>query len=241
MAPRPGTIHVKKLLKESSKAVWLKALERYPDAIKAKAKTLKGGKTGGRSPAKALIENDKWWRTDFGPIMKRQGHVTKEQLVRLMEWKLSHGKMRFSLMKGVQGNSADSVLSCSTQALKIAEKGSVKDAVNVFCKLRYVGPATASGILSAYDPSKFCMMSDEPLEAIMGDRKYTLKYYLEYNEAMLAVAAKLSMRVEEAEMACYSAAWLGFKEAIGGAESGKKKRPSPVDESSGNEKKKRRK
>ena len=58
---------------------------------------------------------------------------------------------------------------------------------------------------------------------------------------MLAVAAKLSMRVEEAEMACYSAAWLGFKEAIGGAESGKKKRPSPVDESSGNEKKKRRK
>ena len=174
MAPRPGTVHVKKLLKESSKAVWLKALEKYPDAVKAKAKTLKKGKPGNSSPATLLIENDKWWRSEFGSQMKSQGHITKDQLVRLMEWKLSHGKMRFSLLKGVQGNSPSSVVSSSKAAIAVAEKkGPVKDAVNALTKLSYVGPATASGILSAYDPTRFCMMSDEPLEAIMGDRKYT--------------------------------------------------------------------
>lgn len=55
-----------------------------------------------------------------------------------------------------------------------------------------IGPASASAILSAADPS-WPFMSDEAMEAVLGGKPaYTVKRYIEYATAIRKRAAELT-------------------------------------------------
>ena len=205
MAPRPGTKHAAKLFKETNVEVWATALRNYGRAVVAKAETLSDVKK-----KDILVENDSWWTSRFPDTIQKRGFVTKEEIVRVMEWKLSVGKWRPLLNRLTQQNTPDSIETVSKEAFTNAKKGSVKDAVMSLSKLSAGGPATASALLAAFMPERFAFMADETLEAILGKREYTLKAYLHYNETLQSHASELEMCVEDGRRAMWACAVLGF-------------------------------
>mmetsp|Transcript_7166 Transcript_7166/g.8609 ORF Transcript_7166/g.8609 Transcript_7166/m.8609 type:complete len:139 (-) Transcript_7166:159-575(-) len=125
------------------------------------------------------------------------------------------------------------LLKSPKKAFELADqdaKTSVKDAVKAFSQLACVGPATASGILAIYNPDKFCFMSDEPLEAIKGNRQYTLSYYVSFNEELTQRAERVGLRVEEAEQSLWACAILGFAQATATPPASSKKRKNASEE-----------
>lgn len=102
-------------------------------------------------------------------LNRRPPHITKNELITLMKWKLKHGTFRPSLMKLVLENS-DAVVERSTGAAFALYESSagtrsgadiVQQVLKILTQLRGVGPATASLLLSVYDPQAAPFFSDE--------------------------------------------------------------------------------
>ena len=120
-----------------------------------------------------------------------ESFLEKSELVSLVEWKLKHGKYRPNLAKLVSSNSLAAVREATKEAFQAYDEDSTAyaKAVSRIGNLKGVGPATASLILSCYDPVGIPFFSDELFrylyweEAKSGgwDRKigYTLKEYRE--------------------------------------------------------------
>ncbi|KAF2719539.1 hypothetical protein K431DRAFT_286668 [Polychaeton citri CBS 116435] len=90
-------------------------------------------------------------------------YISKDDLAKLMDWKLSHGKFRPNLSNLIQRNSPANVESTSENAFVIYDDPK-QDSVHAFEKLQSlkgVGPATASLVLSVYDPENVPFFSDE--------------------------------------------------------------------------------
>ncbi|KAK5171247.1 uncharacterized protein LTR77_004391 [Saxophila tyrrhenica] len=123
-----------------------------------------------------------------------------EEVVTLVDWKLAHGKFRPKLRQLVQQNDEELVLDITRHAFmayavvpkgEISTKGTaaVKAALGWLTKLRGIGPATASLILSAGDPEdapffsdelfRWCMCEDAAETRKRRDIKYNVKEYLE--------------------------------------------------------------
>jgi hypothetical protein len=121
--------------------------------------------------------------------------LSKDEVATLVEWKLTHGKFRPTLRALVQQNAEDTVTNTTRDAFK-AYANRKKDAHNAnialtaLAKLRGIGPATASLLLSVYDPENAPFFSDElfrwgMLEDSQGwyrEIKYNAKEYLELYE-----------------------------------------------------------
>lgn len=95
-------------------------------------------------------------------------HLDKEELVRLVEWKLKHGKFRPNLLKLAESNSAADVAQTTRDAFIIVgssntddQFGPVEKAMKVLVSMRGIGPATASLLLSYASPSSVPFFSDE--------------------------------------------------------------------------------
>lgn len=167
-----------------------------------------------------LSELDKWRRKSLPNTLKTryssEEHcwITKDELVLLMDWKLAKGKFRPTLPPLIKSNPSESVEDITNEGFKIildffgtiksperfwSDLNSttkqqylktIKDACSVFCKLRGVGPATASlicsltaSINSHLSPPFF---SDEcfiyyVLDPLRPDTKikYTIKEYID--------------------------------------------------------------
>ncbi|KAK1934533.1 hypothetical protein P3T76_011142 [Phytophthora citrophthora] len=144
-----------------------------------------------------LVELDGWYLTSFPSILRErepEPHMTQQELLKLMEWKLKKGKWRPQLMKFVSGLSEDKVKQASMEAFKKIKSGDLRAATDALCVLKGVGPATASAVLAAYDDN-VPFMADEALEAIadiIGPRKYTLPHFLSFAEQLRAKAKWLN-------------------------------------------------
>ncbi|XP_028989954.1 uncharacterized protein zgc:112496 [Betta splendens] len=159
---------------------WRRVYEHYWDVVEAKAKA-KGKKAG------ALLNLDKWYQEELPTIISSRPdkHVTRSELVKLMEWKLTRGKFRPRLQQLVVSNSEDTVEKCSRKAFGLLPD--VQAAIAELSSLRGVGPATASAVLAAGAPEQAAFMSDEAMESVPGLKpiQYTAKHYALYLDKML--------------------------------------------------------
>ncbi|KAG6009745.1 hypothetical protein E4U21_001494 [Claviceps maximensis] len=106
--------------------------------------------------------------------------MTLAEVKNLVEWKLRHGKFRPTLMSLVTSNDAQTTkaiissaiktyrASISRQAQQQTEQqqqqqngNAAQKALDVLTKLRGIGPATASLLLSVHDPERAVFFSDE--------------------------------------------------------------------------------
>lgn len=103
---------------------------------------------------------------------------------RLIDWKLQRGSFRPSLKAFARDVANDEIKACSQTAFEnvaAAPVGAHRDwaqvwtsAVTPLIKIKGCGPATASAVLAAVDPS-FPFMSDELLLSTIKEKKYTKK------------------------------------------------------------------
>lgn len=156
--------------------------------------------------------------------------LKKADLERLVEWKLRYGTYRPSLAKLVASNNEKDVLSITSKAFteysnaadsdpeNVQER--VKHAIKELTGLKGVGPATASLILSCFNPNEVPFFSDELYRWLHWDDKdakagsgwdrkikYTAKEYASLLEKAGQVRERLSSETRldciEMEKAAY--------------------------------------
>eukprot|EP00594_Rhizosolenia_setigera_P003380 CAMPEP_0178942258 /NCGR_PEP_ID=MMETSP0789-20121207/1892_1 /TAXON_ID=3005 /ORGANISM="Rhizosolenia setigera, Strain CCMP 1694" /LENGTH=292 /DNA_ID=CAMNT_0020621643 /DNA_START=15 /DNA_END=893 /DNA_ORIENTATION=- len=134
--------------------------------------------------------------------LKQQQNITKENLLKIIEWKFTKGKPRNALWGRLRSNTDQAVKEASQESFSkvIAvnnddvEDCVISNAIESMCVLNGVGPATASAILSLYSSKNFAFMDDEVIESVLYNKKraYTLKIYLEMNEKCMQIADVLN-------------------------------------------------
>ncbi|SMY29244.1 unnamed protein product [Zymoseptoria tritici ST99CH_1A5] len=120
--------------------------------------------------------------------------LSKDDLISLVEWKLSHGTFRPALKNLVASNSDDITTDTIREAYALIPDGTiaesdVKASLTVLTRLRGIGPATASLALSVLRPDEIPFFSDELFRWSMWEQgkgkgwdrpiKYSVKEYLE--------------------------------------------------------------
>lgn len=100
-------------------------------------------------------------------------------------------------MNLVSSNDASSAASTVQEAFKGYKSSSdIPAGLATLCKLRGIGPATASLLLSVYDPTKVLFFSDEAFWWLCcGGQKDTIKYNNKEYELLRSKAAKLVKRL----------------------------------------------
>lgn len=175
-------------------------------------------------PQAGLKTLDAWWRGEGRDGARARGHVTKSDLVQLVQWKLARGKQR-PLLGYAKAQDPKAVVAASTP---VFDEGATLDgAMDSLVALRGVGPATASAVLSwARDDWPF--MSDESLLAT-GERTYTKKRYEDLVQQLGAAGKRWGCSAADAERVCYSLANGGGGAPAGGATDGEgSKRAAPA-------------
>ena len=117
--------------------------------------------------------------------------LTAEQLAGVVEWKLARGTWRPRLLDFAKAARQADVAAAAAAAAGALESGEVGPAIDALCALKGVGPATATALLSAADPS-VPFLSDEALIAVLGAREYSRPAALRVTEALRARAEELN-------------------------------------------------
>ena len=164
----------------SALAEWRSALARYEHVVTAQG-------------VARLVELDTWSRRELPDIIasRRTPHVTRDELVRLTEWKMARGVWRAPNLVLVRGNAPDAVVDASMKALASSPHPSAP--VVALTTLAGVGPATASAVLAAAAPSVYPFFDELVAAQIphLGKVAWTLGYYARYADAIRARAAAL--------------------------------------------------
>ncbi len=125
-----------------------------------------------------------------------------------MSWKLARGTFRPSLMSLIRSNSTESVIEITKEALSALTNGDDKkswiQALKTVTRLRGVGPATATAILTLWTPT-VPFYSDEAGYVALGlsKLKYTEKEVLMYVERMRECADRLGVSASDLEVALF--------------------------------------
>ncbi|MBA0671497.1 hypothetical protein Gotri_014422 [Gossypium trilobum] len=188
-------------------SIWKEALSSYKSRIQSLNKP-------------NLISLDEFYTHDLPSLLRQRNpnpFITTAELSRLMQWKLTRGKLRPRLLNFVSSLDDSSVQSVSQKAfLSLPD---ISKAISQLTVLKGVGPATASAVLAAYAPETAPFMSDEAMVAALGSSKdYSLKQYLLFVEKLQSkskVGEELSsmgdsFRPSDVERALWSSA-VGVK------------------------------
>ncbi|KAK3175298.1 hypothetical protein OEA41_002545 [Lepraria neglecta] len=129
--------------------------------------------------------------------------LEKTEVTSLVEWKLKHGTYRPNLAKLVASNIVKDVREITKLAFSTyeANNGDYAKSITALAKLKGIGPATASLLLSCYDPMKVPFFSDELYRYLHfeeakskgWDRKisYTMKEYKSLFEKLQTLRERL--------------------------------------------------
>ncbi|EDV28232.1 hypothetical protein TrispH2_002343 [Trichoplax sp. H2] len=174
---------------------WTVALSRYEDVLKARFTA-----TGNRKPRADVVALDNWYQNQLPKAInkRKEKHILKSELVKLMEWKLSRGKFRPGLGQMIKKNEDKQVIDISKEAFsKLPDRLA---ACNKLTELKAVGPATASAILCAACPESVPFMADESMAGVasLGMIKYDISYFNKYTQKIVDRAKKLN-KAEESD------------------------------------------
>ena len=168
------------LWKSDSVDNWRAALKSYEAVI-------------GRQGAERLTELDRWYREKLPESVstRNPAHVTREELVRVTEWKMARGVWRARNLALVRSNTAAQVEETSARALAAAPHPTAP--IAALSELSGVGPATASAVMAAADPDGYPFFDELVAAQIpqLGEVAFTLGYYSRYAEALRARAEQL--------------------------------------------------
>ncbi|KAI9773118.1 MAG: hypothetical protein M1840_008239 [Geoglossum simile] len=177
-------------------------LSRYPSLIASLSKPSSSKQADGSDTLSGLDE----YRVQVIPAELAKldkKHLTKEQVELLIKWKLKHGKWRPRLASLVSSNSPSSIENTTHDAFALysAKRGAPQPALNVLTRLSGIGPASASLLLSVYDPDNVPFFSDEAFKWVTWeegkgkgwDRRisYNNKEYTLFVEAVQEVRKRL--------------------------------------------------
>lgn len=166
-------------------SLWL-----YMGAIEGKASS---------NDKRRLIDLDEWYQK-----LPCCAITSKEDLVQLMQWKLSREKHRPTLLKLIESNSvqtcsdvlsrARSHLATHQNVLKLETDTesllrAVEGTMRIAAELKGVGPATASAIVAVWTPIGI-FQSDEVVIEVMGKSvkpEYTWSFYKRFYKVAIEV------------------------------------------------------
>ncbi|KAJ9638717.1 hypothetical protein H2204_004193 [Knufia peltigerae] len=191
------------------------ALEIYPSlVVKAYQSKIKDPKK-----LKAALERETWrfeeLPSEFVDQKAQNGGLSKDQVERLVQWKITHGQSRPFLPAMVRRNDASFVTEQTALGYKTlrSEPGppstaTVIAALDAVCKLSGIGPATGTLLLNIFDPANIPFFQDEMYAWLFAESKATkLKYnqkeYLQLFETVRPVLKKLGVKAVELEKASY--------------------------------------
>lgn len=164
----------------SAQSEWRNALARYTYVVTAQ-------------DVARLVELDTWSRAALPDIIatRRMPHVTRDELVRLTEWKMARGVWRAPNLILVRGNAPDAVIAVSTQALASIPHPSAP--IVTLATLAGVGPATASAVAAAAAPGTYPFFDELVAAQVpqLGPIAWTLGFYARYADAIRARAVAL--------------------------------------------------
>ncbi|KAK6065916.1 DUF1479 domain protein [Seiridium cupressi] len=190
---------------------------------------------------KTLLELDEF---RYREALKLFGSESPEQAMNhdhvkeLVDWKLRHGKFRPTLMKLVSSNDGDMVKETMEKALNAYWKSpDAFVALGEISKLKGIGPATASLLLSVHDPDRVIFFSDEAFWWLCCDGekapiKYNSKEYQELNQSAQELVSRLSVSATDVEKVAYVVMKDGGLPAVGGENQGKPSTATPAVQSS---------
>ncbi|KAH8925059.1 hypothetical protein BT69DRAFT_1318474 [Atractiella rhizophila] len=174
------------------------AVSKYGEAVALKSQLKeKGGSKGKRkgginAEVTTLIELEAAMEELYSVLNdsdeeKRKDNLTKEDLERILTWKLTREKSRPFLPKLVKSNSPKEIEEITKSAITtLRASKTLTEAykgLDEVCKLKGVGPATGSAVLSLIAPHRLPFYSDEAA-SFFGDVKYTVAAYKRYAEGM---------------------------------------------------------
>lgn len=203
--PPTATVDTTRLWKSDDPAEWRKALDAYP----ARLASLNDPK---------LLELDAWFWGSLGAAIRARDprHLTAQELVRVVEWKLARGKFRPNLVKFARAHTEAIAGEATGEALARFAKTSGDEDENWLAaclaplvSLKGIGPATASAVLAAATAS-IPMMSDELIAVALpqatSSQMYSMPRLQALVEATRAKAKKVGVSPREVERAIFAEA-----------------------------------
>ncbi|KAK8122415.1 hypothetical protein PG984_011085 [Apiospora sp. TS-2023a] len=182
-------------------------LSEYDDLLKS-ISTAKATKQGQQTLAQ-LDEFRYETAVNLFSSEEPQRAMQHDDVKSLVEWKLRHGKFRPTLMKLVTSNDADFVSGTITEAMSAYWKApDASKALDGITKLKGIGPATASLLLSVHDPGRVIFFSDEAYYWLCHDAKacpikYNAKEYRDLNSAAQKLAERLGVSAIDIEKVAF--------------------------------------
>ncbi|KAB8304823.1 hypothetical protein EYC80_004163 [Monilinia laxa] len=187
-------------------------LARYPTILNKYSKDAKDGVT-------PLQELDKF-RYVEAPARFKDGSntFTTDDILKLVEWKLRHGAYRPGFLKKVAKNTDETVEAATKDAFSHykAHPNEIDVVINKLKEpLMGIGPATASLILSVYDPEHVTFFSDEVFKWLVndGEHKPTPKYSVVEFQKVHAAAKTLAARLRVNPLQIEKVAFVIIKES----------------------------
>ncbi|KAI7086926.1 hypothetical protein KC356_g4644 [Hortaea werneckii] len=153
--------------------------------------------------------------------------IPKDELLKLTEWKLSHGKFRPTLLKLVDSNDVMTVKTTAIEAYRILpptnttapSAENIRKVLDVFTRLKGVGAATATLLMASYDQINIPFFSDEVYRWIHHDDaptkpalkgggasgwtrevRYTIKDYLDFYPKVQQLRERLTLESNGAQV-----------------------------------------
>ncbi|QSZ29591.1 hypothetical protein DSL72_004107 [Monilinia vaccinii-corymbosi] len=186
-------------------------LARYPALLSKYSKDAKEGVT-------PLPELDRFRYVEAPERFKHGSHTfTTGDILKLVEWKLRHGAYRPGNLKKVATNPDDIVESATKDAFDHykAHPNEIDIVINKLKdRLRGIGPAIASLILSVHDPEHVTFFSDEVFKWLVndGEHKPTPKYNVAEFQKVHAAAKALAARLRVNPLQIEKVAFVIIKE-----------------------------
>ncbi|MDQ3929290.1 MAG: hypothetical protein M3328_09100 [Chloroflexota bacterium] len=179
---------VSKLWDSVDCGAWHRALDSYPEVVRAQE-------------VSGLEELDRWYREELPSLLasRTPPYVTRDELVQVTRWKMKRGVWRQRNLLLVEANLDAEVEQTSREAF--AAVPDPRKPVSLLMRLGGVGPATASGVLSAYSPEVYPFFDELVAGQMpgMGEVAFTAPFYFKYAEMLRTRAGELNEACEHRE------------------------------------------